>query len=295
MAGSQTLPERLADCTMAIVGLGLMGGSLALALRGRCRRLLGIDPDSATLTLAEKMYLADELEPRSEDLLEQADLIVLAAPVQVILSLLGELPNLHSGPAIVLDLGSTKAQICAAMDALPERFEAVGGHPMGGKERSSLQEAQAEVYREAPFALVRTRRSTPRACRLAEELAFAADARPLWLDADTHDRWTAATSHLPCLVANALAAITPVEAAPMVGPGFRSTTRVAVTPTNVILDVLQTNRDNVLARLHDLRNRLALIEGLLEDERYTELVDALLEGASHYQALVEKERVARQP
>ncbi len=295
MVGSQTLPEHLADCTTAIVGLGLMGGSLALALRGRCRRLLGIDPDTATLTLAEKMYLADELEPQSGDLLEQADLIVLAAPVEVILALLGELPRLHGGPAVVLDLGSTKFQICAAMDALPERFEAVGGHPMGGKERSSLREAQAEIYHEAPFALVRTRRSTPRACRLAEELASAADACPLWLDAETHDRWTAGTSHLPYLAANALAAITPVEAAPLVGPGFRSTTRVATTPVEVMLDILRTNRENVLTGLAELRGRLDLLESLLADERYGELAGALTEGADHCRALLQTGRIVREP
>jgi prephenate dehydrogenase len=292
---SPALPKlRLANCRVAILGLGLMGGSLALALRGRCAHLTGIDPNGATLALAKEMGLADLLALRPGNFLEQTDLIILAAPVRTIVDLLNRLPQWQPNPAVVLDLGSTKADICAAMDGLPQRFEAVGGHPMAGKERSSLHAAEAGLYQGAPFGLIETKRSTPGARRLAEELAVSVGARPLWLDAATHDRWTAATSHLPYILSGALAAVTPVEAAPMIGPGFRSASRLAVTPVEIMLDVLQTNRDNLLEGLSHLRNQLDLVQTLLENENYTQLA-AVLTGAAHQRrALLEAPDLEKQ-
>ena len=104
-------------------------------------------------------------------------------------------------------------------------------------------------------------------------------ACPLWLDELEHDRWVAATSHLPYLLSNALAACTPLEAAPMAGPGFRSTTRLAAQPPALMLDILATNRLNVLEALRRLHTRLDLLEHLLEAEDYPALERLLQEGA----------------
>jgi prephenate dehydrogenase len=271
------LPGKLAEARVAILGLGLMGGSLALALRGHCAGLLGVDPDPATLTLAEQMGLADRLSPEPAALLRDADLVVLAAPVGAIVSLLGDLPELHPGRAVVLDLGSTKTAIVGAMSALPPRFEPVGGHPMCGKERSSLAEAEEQLYQGATFELTSLAGTTTRARSLVEELVRAMGAHPLWLEAETHDRWVAATSHLPYLVACALAAGTPLEAAPMVGPGFRSTTRLAASPSSVMLDVLATNRANLQEAIGRFRLHLDQVEACLAEveDRPGELKEVL--------------------
>ncbi len=287
MAASPQSERPLAARTVAIVGLGLMGGSLALALRGQCARLLGIDRDSATLRRAAHLNLADALSAEAAALLPQADVVVLATPVRTILSLLAGLPRLHPGAAVVLDLGSTKAAIAAAMQALPERFDPLGGHPMCGKERSSLAEAEAGLYQGAPFAFTPLARTSPDARRVAQELAQAAGARPLWLDAGEHDRLTAATSHLPYLAANALAAVTPPDAAALVGPGFRSTTRVAGSPADIMLDILATNRANLLDGLARLRGRLEQMETLLKNQDWDGLSQALDEGAQQRQRLIE--------
>lgn len=256
--------ERLSDCSVAIVGLGLMGGSLALALRGFCRELLGIDPDPATAALAQQMRLVDRFSPTPEPLLPEADIVILAAPVGVILDQIARLPQLHPGQALVLDLGSTKSEIMRAMQALPARFDPLGGHPMTGKERSSLREAEAGLYHGAPFAFTPLERTSPRARALGEQIARCAGAQPLWLEAGQHDRLASAVSHVPFLAANALAAVTPDEASVLVGPGFRSTTRVAATPDSMIVDVLLTNRENVLSGLRDLRAQLGLLEAALQ-------------------------------
>ncbi len=179
----------LARKRIAILGLGLMGGSLALALRGKCAALLGIDPDPRVIQFALERRIVDRGAAHPAELLSQADLIVLAAPVRAILNILRSLPDLHPNPAMVLDLGSTKVEIAAALAGLPERFEAVAGHPFCGKETSSIEHAEARLYQSAPFVLVELPNSTPRACELALELVEAIGAQPLWLDAETHDRW----------------------------------------------------------------------------------------------------------
>lgn len=282
-------PGFLTSSRVAILGLGLMGGSLALALRGRCAGLLGVDPDPEALRLARERRVVDQASADPQELLPAADLIVLAAPVGAILNLIATLPDLHPGPALVIDLGSTKARICQALERLPERFETVGGHPMCGKETLSLANADPLLYHGAPFALTPLAGTTRRARQAAEELAQAVGAHPLWLDAASHDRWVAATSHLPYLVANALATATPAEAGLLAGPGYRSTTRLAATPTSMMLDILETNRANLLERLGRFREGIAALEQSLAAEDYSRLREQLERGAARQREVLEGE------
>lgn len=276
----------LSASRVAIWGLGLMGGSLALALKGKCACLLGIDPDPATVALAREQGIVERADTRPEELLPGADLIVLAAPARAIISQLAQLPALHPGPAQVLDLGSTKARIVAAMAGLPERFDPVGGHPMCGKEKSSLRYAEAAIYQNAPFALVALERSTPRARALAEEVARAAGACPLWIEAGQHDRMVAATSHTPYLVSSALALGTPPEARALVGSGFRSTARLAGSSPRMMADILATNRDHVRDALRRVREQVERYESALEAEDWDALAGLMEEGRERYLGLV---------
>jgi prephenate dehydrogenase len=271
---------------LAIVGLGLMGGSLAMALRGKCAGLLGIDPDPQTRNLASQLGIVDRVSAHGGELLPEAQVIILAAPVRAILSLLGELPRWHPGTAVVLDLGSTKRAILQAMQALPERFDPIGAHPMCGKEKSSLANADPALYRGATFALAPLPRTTARGREIALELVKLVGANPLWIDAETHDRWVAATSHLPYLAANALAAATPLEARPMLGPGLRSTTRLAGSSQTMMLDILTTNRENVQQALRDYRQALDALEQALASQDWKSLTERLAHGAEKYQQLI---------
>jgi prephenate dehydrogenase len=268
---------------LAIVGLGLMGGSLAMALQGKCTALLGIDPDPDTVELARQQHVVDLASIDPADLLPQADVIVLAAPVTSIIGLLQDLPALHPGAPIVIDLGSTKATIVETMQMLPERFDPLGGHPMCGKEVSGLANAEARLFQGATFAFTALPRTSLQARQFAAWLAASIGACPLWIDAATHDRWVAATSHLPYLVANALAYATPPETAPLAGPGFRSTTRLAVTPPSMMMDVLMTNQAAVLDSLHNYRVHLEQVERLLAQGDFDALQDLLGQGARRKQ------------
>jgi prephenate dehydrogenase len=278
---------------VVIWGLGLMGGSLALALKGKCRGLVGIDADLATIALARErgivdaVWLAAEVESNPAAALAGADLIVLATPVRVILATLQRLGELCPGPAVVIDLGSTKQQIVAAMAQLPERFDPLGGHPMCGKEKFSLQYAEAGLYQNAPFALAALERTSPRARRLAEELVRAVGARPIWLDPADHDRWVAATSHAPFLVASALAGSTALEVSALVGPGFRSTARLAGSSPGMMADILATNAENIRESIHHFRERLDVYERLLAEGAHAALAQEFESSRERYQALVD--------
>jgi prephenate dehydrogenase len=277
--------KSLAQASVAIIGLGLMGGSLALALKDKCAALIGIDRDPYTLELASRQDIFDRLAGDPAEVLPGSDIIILATPVTTIVNLLEKLPEWHSGEAMILDLGSTKSQICRVMDRLPERFDPLGGHPMCGREISGFTHASIDLYAGAPFALVPLERTSPQARHLGTELATAAGAHPLWLDPETHDRWTAATSHLPYLLASALMLGTPIEASPLFGPGFHSTSRVAATSPTIMLDILQTNTTEVIAALERFQSQLALLEAELRSADWEALRTQLERAAGLRQSI----------
>jgi prephenate dehydrogenase len=279
-------PDFIANAHVAILGLGLMGGSLALALRGRCQALDAVDPDPSVLEIARQRKVVDRLSTDPAEILPQADLVILAAPVRAILALIRDLPVLHPGSPVVIDLGSTKTQICQALNELPPRFDPVGGHPMCGKEVGTLVNADPLIYRGAPFAFAPLQHTSLKGRAIAGQLAHALGSHPIWIDPQTHDRWTAATSHLPFLLSATLALATPREAAPLVGSGFRSTARLAATPLSMMLDVLASNRANILDALNDFRRELDRLQAQLEDGDYQALSEALSIAAANQRELV---------
>lgn len=279
---------QLSTCRVAIWGLGLMGGSLALALKGNCSALAGIDIDEKAVEWAVGHGIVQDASTRVEDVLEGSDVIVLATPVRTILTLLDKLPGLLQQGVVVIDLGSTKRVILDKMSQLPVRFDPVGGHPMCGKEKGTIINAEAGIFKDATFALVEHPRSSPRAKALAQELAIAVGSKPLWLDADIHDQAVAATSHVPYLLANALAWATSEEKGRLVGSGFRSTTRVAGTPAGMMIDVLQTNADNVEQALENVRKVLDRYENLLREKNFQTLAQELEQGAARYRSLIKE-------
>ena len=245
-----------------------MGGSLALGLSGKCAALYGIDPHLPTLELALSQHIVDYADSDPAKLLPEADLVILSAPVPAILTLLEQLPTFTSNPCIVMDLGSTKKLIVESMSRLPERFDPIGGHPICGKEKLSLANAERTLYYAAPFLLTPLERTSSRAISAANQIIEALGAKANILDASEHDRILAATSHLPFLLASALALTTPDDFASFVGTGFKSTSRVAGTSSSMMLGVLQSNRENVLDALHELQNQLTEIESALSNEDF---------------------------
>jgi prephenate dehydrogenase len=277
---------RLQDAHIAIVGLGLMGGSLALALEGKCGALFGIDSDDATLQLALAKGIVDQADSDPVKLLHQVDLIILATPVPTIIDFLQRLPALSKSPCIVLDLGSTKKDILQAMSALPPNFDPVGGHPICGKERLGLEHAAANLYQDAPFVLTALERTTRRAMSAVEQIISIIGARIINMTAEEHDRILASTSHLPYLLSSALALATPTQYKALVGTGFKSTSRLAGTPSHMTMGILESNRENILQAIQAFHKSLNQIESALVHENYMQLEVILSQSRSSYQSLV---------
>ncbi len=277
----------LAESKIAIIGLGLMGGSLALGLRGKCAALYGIDPNLATLELALSQQIVDYADSDPASLLPEVDMVILSAPVPAILALLEKLPAFTPNPCIVMDMGSTKKMIVESMSHLPERFDPIGGHPICGKEKLSLANAERTLYYAAPFLLTPLGRTTQRAISAANQIIEALGAKGKILDAVEHDRILASTSHLPFLISSALALATSQDVVPFVGPGFKSTSRLAGTSSSMMLGVLQSNRENVLNALHEVQNQLAEIESALSSSDFAKLESTLNEALSKYQTFTQ--------
>jgi len=242
------------------------------------RRLIGIDPDAATLELALRQNIVDLADSDPAKLLPRADLVILAAHIPAILTLLEQLPELMPHPCVVLDLGSTKRVIVEKMESLPERFDPIGGHPICGKEKLSLANAERTLYYAAPFILTPLVRTTPRARSAAAQILAAIGANRIELNPADHDRILASTSHLPFLLSSALALATPAECALLIGPGFRSASRLAGTPSSMMMGVLQTNRENLLAMLEALQDELALLTSALAESDF-EVIQSTLDSA----------------
>ena len=277
----------LAESKIAIIGLGLMGGSLALGLRGKCAALYGCDPHLPTLELALSQHIVDYADSDPAKLLPEVDLVILSAPVPEILTLLEQLPAFTSNPCIVMDMGSTKRLIVESMSRLPARFDPLGGHPICGKEKLSLANAERTLYYAAPFLLTPLERTSARALSAAHQIVEALGAKASTLDATEHDRILASTSHLPFLISSALALATPQDVTPFIGPGFKSTSRLAGTSSSMMLGVLQSNRENVLNALRGMQTQLAEIESSLASGNFSNLESMLNEAQAKYQSFTQ--------
>ena len=264
--------KELPNCHIAIVGLGLMGGSLAGALRGRCRVVTGIARRAETVESAMKHGLIDCGTTNAKEVLSKADIVVLATPVRAILTQIREFSSHLADGCLLLDLGSTKQQILAAMRDLPSHIQPLGAHPMCGKDVSGVDAADSHLYQGCTFILSPLDRTTLEALDLARDLARAIGATPLVLDGSRQDRLVATLSHLPYLLACSLVqtadATTSADPAAweIVAGGYRDTTRVAGSDVRMMLDILSTNRRAVLNAASVFRDKLDQLTELIEAE-----------------------------
>ncbi|NOK85725.1 MAG: hypothetical protein GFH27_549367n40 [Chloroflexi bacterium AL-W] len=267
---------------LAIVGLGLMGGSLAMALRPYADCIIGLDMNPSTRDYALNNGLIDVATDNLKSAVNEADTVILAAPVGVILSLLEkQIGTYLRSNTLIVDIGSTKADICEALGKLPIGVQAIGGHPMTGKERSGIEESDASLYHSKPFVLCPTRRTTPATRLRALSLVEALGAIPVEMDAIRHDRVVATISHVPYLLSVALMATAQRQAEhdegvwALAAGGFRDMTRLAGSDITMMSDITSTNRQAIAELLAHFRMHLALLETMLISGDTARLADAL--------------------
>ncbi len=263
---------KLEKARVVIVGLGLMGGSLAAALKERkvCREVWGVARRPETIDEAFRRGFIDQGGLDLADAVAEANIVILATPVRTILELIPRLGALAPPGCLVMDIGSTKGAIVRAMTTLPSHVQCLGGHPMCGKEVSGLGAAEATLYQDHVFILTPLRRTSESASAVAQKLVRGVGARPLILSPERHDRLVAAVSHLPHLLASTLV-MTAKELNEgddlvweVAASGFRDSSRIATSDVQMRLDILLTNQEAVLQALQRVQAQLQHIADLLE-------------------------------
>jgi prephenate dehydrogenase len=249
---------------LAIVGVGLIGGSFALAARraGLADRVTGWGGKSS-LAKALATGVVDGIEDAFDSSeVSTADLVYVAAPIGGILDFLRTRGKLIKPGAIVTDAGSTKREICRAAHAsLPPEVHFVGGHPMAGSHRAGIEFARADLFEDAPYAIVSSEEAE-NAVSIFSEVVQAIGARLVITTAEHHDRVVARISHAPQLLSTALAVATEdsigQESSRLAGPGFRDMTRLASSPWSIWKDICQTNADEISAALGEVITELEI-------------------------------------
>lgn len=267
---------------LAVVGLGLMGGSLALALRERADTIMGVDLDGEARAYALEMGMVDAATDDLQKGVAEADIVILCAPVRAIQAMVERrIGSYLRSNTLLLDIGSTKHDICEAMGRLPVGIQAVGGHPMTGKENPGVRYSDAALYRGRPFVLCPTRRTTPAARERALALVDALGAVPFEMEAERHDHLVAAISHLPYILSATLVATVAQQgqADPTVwelaAGGFRDMSRLASQDVQMMGDILSTNTQAVATLLALFRVQLAMLEAMLvsrDDQKVAEFL-----------------------
>jgi prephenate dehydrogenase len=274
---------------IAVVGLGLIGGSFALAVKRRWPSIAIAAVDRArVIGIALDTRIIDE---GGEDLraVAGADLVMLAAPVLQNVAALANLAA-HLDKALVTDTGSTKRVMMSAAAALPPGLEFIGGHPLAGAAAGGVEAARPDLFDDRPWLLTPGPRTSEAALSTLSEFVRELRAVPQIIDADQHDRLLAYLSHLPQLAVSALMHVVGDHAGPdglvLAGRGLRDTTRLASSPASPWRDIVATNADNIRHALDDLIAALQELKDTPEPETGARL-EKMFTSAARWKGVLE--------
>jgi len=240
---------------IAIIGLGLIGGSLALALKkasAKGTEIIGFSRSLETVARAKDCGAIDKAAENPASAVAGADMVVIATPVMATKEVLASISKHLSPKCVVTDTGSTKVEVRKwAGECLPSKVSFIGGHPMAGKETSGIAEADANLFRGCVWCLTPSTCATPLAVRKLKKLVESIGARPFFIDAETHDNLVAGVSHLPMLLSAAFVTATMKsrlwpEMAKLAAGGYRDLSRLASGNPEMNRDICLTNREKIV-------------------------------------------------
>jgi prephenate dehydrogenase len=260
--------------TLTIVGVGLIGGSIGLAAkkRGLAQRVLGVGRNQDSLERAKTLGAVDACFLDLMPAVGAADVVVFCTPVdQIADQVLAAAPACAAG-ALLTDAGSTKGQIIKAVEGrLPAGVVFVGGHPLAGSEKRGPEHADASLFQDRLTVITPTSRIDPVAVERTKKFWQALGSRVRLMSPEDHDRALALTSHLPHVLACALAGILPRELHDLTASGFRDTTRIAAGDPGLWKAIFEHNHDAILPALRSLTDRLDQIRQALEAGDWSQL------------------------
>jgi prephenate dehydrogenase len=255
---------------VAIVGTGLIGGSLALAIkrRGLAREIVGVSRHKKSLLLAKRRGAIDSGSQKL-DIIKGADLVIISTPVDVILNLAPKLTAFLKKECIVSDVGSTKGKIVARLEKIFPNF--VGSHPLAGSEKRSIANAQACLFKDSLCLLTPTKKTNKKSLQKMNLLWKKVGARTLFLNPQSHDRILAFVSHLPHIVAFSLIDAVPPEFLRFGSGGLKDTTRIAASDSELWAEIFLSNRKNVLQAIGFLQKNISRINSLIKTKNKKKL------------------------
>jgi prephenate dehydrogenase len=278
--------------TVAIVGVGLIGGSIGLALAKRklAKRVIGIGRRHETLERAKRLGCVSEIATSAAEGVSDADLAIVCTPVEHIVECVTEVGRHCPEKCLITDAGSTKAEwIGRAEAALLPRFSNnlpfVGSHPIAGGERSGPEAAEGDLFEGRVTVVTPTAATTPEVANAIAAFWQALGSRVLQMSPDEHDAALAYSSHLPHVVAAALAAATPASALLVTGTGWQDTTRIAAGDAELWRQIFLSNRVCTLKALADFEKVLTGFRAALDSADGAALTELLLEGKRRRDAL----------
>jgi len=249
----------MAPKCLSILGVGLLGGSIGLAVKaaGSVGEVVGYGHRGETLDEALRLGAVDRVATQAAEAVRGADLVVLCTPVGLFEAILTEITKSLSPGAIVTDVGSTKRSVIALAERiLPKSVHFVGSHPMAGSEKRGVRHAAADLFQEAVCITTPTPRTNLNATQQVESFWRRLGMTIVRLSPEEHDRRLADVSHLPHALAAALVTMQDDASLPLAGKGFRDVTRVAAGDGGLWRDILLDNRDNLRRSAHQLKHHL---------------------------------------
>lgn len=269
--------------TITIIGVGLLGGSLGLALkaRGLAKTIRGVGHRRSSLEKALAVAAVDTISLDAREATEGAQVVVIGTPAGLVPQKLDEILPACSPDTVVTDVASTKAVICAHAEATwPRPLRFVGSHPMAGSEKFGPEYADADLYSSSVVVVASTPSLADDARETVHLLWRSVGARVVELDPGIHDIQVARTSHIPHILAACTAelAASAGDVGPLIGNGFRDTTRIAAGRPELWRDICLTNRGAILEGLETLGEQLEQLQRMIE-ERSSEALEAFFRSA----------------
>lgn len=271
-----------------MVGLGLIGGSVALSLREAGRVVTGFDLDELRRQYSLDHDLIDRDAVTLELAVRDADEVFVAVPVLQSLTVLQNLDEVMSDETVVVDAGSVKVPVVEHMQGLKHAAHMVGGHPMAGREVSGPEHADPNLLKGRNFFLTPNFHTSPSAVHSIRVMVESLGAFPIVVNAHDHDRAAATTSHLPQLIATVLAGMAGDDVLNYVGSAFRDATRIAASDSAMWRDIFVTNRDPVTATARDFIRRLQMAIDWIDEDDRPGIERLMLDGKNRAQLVAER-------
>jgi len=259
---------------IAIIGLGLIGGSIGFALKQaswRGAEIIGYARRRETSSLALKLGAVDKIELDLRNAVKDADIVIIAAPVLTIKDIFKQIAPVLSDGSIVTDTASTKMQVMQwAEELLPSRISFVGGHPMAGKEISGIRAANDDLFHNCIYCLTPLPQTKPAAVRIVKDMVNKLGAIPIIIEAEEHDRLVAGVSHLPLLLSVALVSVTTKnpswqQMSRLAASGYRDLTRLASGNPEVSAHICLSNQAAIVSWIDAFIDELQRLRNLIAD------------------------------